>query len=111
MTSAIIAHRMIADVTQKMAGPNILDNTSATGERTMVELTTATIRVSVVSTSTSWEVMIPNEAADEEKGPGNVWLRSDESQLIMSCTAEIEETANRLTAASRVNIGPYALHS
>jgi len=97
---------MIADVTQKMAGPNILDNTSATGERTTVELTTATIRVNVVSTSASWEVMIPNEPADEEKGPGNVWLRSDESQTINNCTADIDEIANKLTDASHTSIGP-----
>jgi len=75
-----VAQRIIADVAQKIAGPNILDSTSATGERTTVELTTATIRVSVVSTRASCEVMIPNEAADEEKGPGKVWLRRDEIQ-------------------------------
>src|SRR2546422_8439177 len=101
----------MAEVTQKIAGPNILASTSPTGERTTVELTPATTRTRVVSTRVSCEVMIPKEAADDEKGPGNDWLRREESQVIKSWIAEIEEIANRLTDASHVNIGPQARHS
>ncbi len=67
---------------------------SATGLRTIVALTPLTMMKRVVSIKTNCEVMIANDAVEEEKGPGNVRFRRTESQLRNNCTAEIEEIAS-----------------
>lgn len=84
MTSRMIDQRMMADVTQKTLGPKNRLNNSATGERTTVPLTTVTIVNSVVSIRTSCDIIRAKDTVDEEKGPGNDWLRSVESQLSRS---------------------------